>query len=101
MSSVSGGTQATNALGDLRRRVSELETLLRETDQAMTTQELNVHGTVTAAAFRGDGAVPRGVIVMWSGNTGSIPAWWVLCDGQNGAPNLLDRFVLGPGVEGP
>ncbi len=38
-------------------------------------------------------SLPSGVIVMWSGAIASIPAGWALCDGNNGTPNLLDRFV--------
>jgi microcystin-dependent protein len=41
------------------------------------------------------GGIPAGVIVMWSGNTANIPSGWALCDGQNGTPDLRDRFVLG------
>lgn len=40
---------------------------------------------------------PAGVIVMWSGSIGSIPAGWVLCNGNNGTPDLRDRFVVGAG----
>lgn len=39
----------------------------------------------------------RGMIMMWHGNTASIPAGWALCNGANGTPNLLDRFVVGAG----
>jgi len=39
--------------------------------------------------------VPSGAIVMWSGTLASIPAGWVLCDGNSGTPNLLSRFVQG------
>lgn len=39
--------------------------------------------------------VPQGVIVMWSGTLASIPAGWALCDGNNGTPDLRDRFILG------
>jgi len=41
------------------------------------------------------GTVVTGVIVMWSGLISSIPAGWALCDGQNGTPDLRDRFVMG------
>lgn len=41
------------------------------------------------------GGIPAGVIVMWSGNTANIPSGWALCDGQNGTPDLRDRFILG------
>jgi hypothetical protein len=40
---------------------------------------------------------PSGVIVLWSGSIGSIPAGWVLCNGNNGTPDLRNRFVVGAG----
>jgi hypothetical protein len=39
----------------------------------------------------------QGIIVMWSGSIGSIPAGWALCDGTNGTPDLRDRFIVGAG----
>lgn len=39
----------------------------------------------------------QGMIVLWSGSQGAIPAGWVLCDGNNGSPDLRDRFVVGAG----
>lgn len=42
-------------------------------------------------------AVPAGGIILWSGASNNIPSGWFLCDGQNGTPNLLDRFVVGAG----
>lgn len=39
--------------------------------------------------------VPSGVILMWSGSTDTIPAGWALCNGQDGTPDLTDRFILG------
>lgn len=43
------------------------------------------------------GFVPRGVIVMWSGEKDRIPQGWALCDGNNGTPDLCDRFIVGAG----
>jgi len=43
------------------------------------------------------GAVPSGVITMWSGSVVAIPAGWLLCDGTNGTPDLRDRFIVGAG----
>jgi hypothetical protein len=40
-------------------------------------------------------AVPNGVIAMWSGTLASIPANWVLCDGNNSTPNLVAKFIRG------
>ena len=41
------------------------------------------------------GAIPSGVIMLWSGAANAIPTGYVLCDGNNNTPNLIDRFVVG------
>ena len=41
--------------------------------------------------------IPSGVILLWSGSIGSIPAGYVLCNGNNGTPDLRDRFIVGAG----
>ena len=43
--------------------------------------------------------VPIGGIIMWSGTIAEAEALtnWKICDGQNGTPDLRDRFVLGVG----
>jgi len=41
--------------------------------------------------------LPTGVILIWSGSTGSIPSGYVICDGSNGTPDLRNSFVLGAG----
>jgi len=51
---------------------------------------LNVGGKIT-----GDGAVPRGTIVMFNSTT--PPSGWAVCDGSNGTPDLRGRFILGAG----
>lgn len=38
-----------------------------------------------------------GMIMLWSGSSASIPDTWYLCNGSNGTPNLMDRFVIGAG----
>lgn len=42
--------------------------------------------------------VPKGGIIIWSGAANAIPDGWVLCDGNNGTPDLRGRFVLGYGT---
>ena len=58
-------------------------------------------GTITATSVSGNGTIPLGGIIMWSGALTAIPAGWALCDGStvNGrtTPNLKDRFVVGAG----
>lgn len=53
-----------------------------------------------------DALFPRGIVLMWSGAIGDIPAGWALCDGNahtapNGdsvtTPDLRDRFIVGAG----
>ena len=39
----------------------------------------------------------KGIIVMWSGSQSNIPSGWVLCDGNNGTPDLRNRFIVGAG----
>ena len=43
--------------------------------------------------------VPIGGIIMWSGTIAEAEALtnWKICDGQNGTPDLRDKFVLGVG----
>lgn len=36
-----------------------------------------------------------GMIVMWSGDPGSVPTGWALCDGTSGTPDLSGRFIVG------
>lgn len=51
------------------------------------------------ASFIGNGTVPVGTIVMWSG--ANVPVGWATCNGQtvNGivTPDLRDRFIVGSG----
>jgi hypothetical protein len=34
-----------------------------------------------------------GTIILW--NSSTVPEGWHICDGTNGTPNLISRFVLG------
>jgi len=42
-------------------------------------------------------SVPSGCILIWSGSVGSIPSGFVICDGNNGTPDLRNSFILGAG----
>ena len=42
---------------------------------------------------------PKGMIIIFNGTT--VPDGWLLCDGNNGTPNLCGRFVLGSGTSTP
>jgi len=62
--------------------------------------------TSVGYAFTAGNGIPKGGIIMWSGEIGQIPAGWALCDGAERTlpdgikitpPDLRDRFVLGAG----
>lgn len=42
-----------------------------------------------------DHLVPTGFIGIWSGLISAIPTGYVICDGNNSTPNLLDKFLKG------
>ena len=50
-------------------------------------------GTIPAASS----TLPTGMILLWSGSIGSIPAGYLLCDGTNSTPDLRNRFIVGAG----
>lgn len=65
--------------------------------------KLTREGKLIARRFEdanGGAMVPLGAIVMWSGDVSNIPAGFVLCDGQNGTPNLVSRFIRGASATG-
>ena len=66
-------------------------------EQLTSTDDANITGTCTAGDFVGNGTIPIGGIIMWSGTDGTIPTNWALCNGSNGTPNLVDRFIVGRG----
>ncbi len=75
----------------------------RNPDNSGVTQLLSVDaGGLFNVAGRimqgGADLVPRGIITMWAGSVGSVPAGWAICNGANGTPNLLDRFVVAAGA---
>ena len=39
--------------------------------------------------------VPYGLILIWSDSIASIPTGWALCDGNNGTPDMRDKYVIG------
>ena len=54
---------------------------------------------VTATSFTGNGIIPIGGIIMWSGTIANIPSGWALCNGSSGTPDLTNRFVIGAVVD--
>ena len=54
-------------------------------------------GTVADARLTNTSLFVTGMIMLWYGSVASIPSGWVLCDGNNGTPNLTSKFVVGAG----
>jgi len=50
---------------------------------------------LATTAFVAQNAILKGMILMWSGSFGTIPTGYALCNGENGTPNLADRFIMG------
>ena len=58
--------------------------------------------TLTATTFVGNGVVPVGGIIMWSGSIASLTSSapnFKLCDGNNGTPDLRNRFIIGANAD--
>lgn len=57
----------------------------------------NIPSRIPTVEWVINNSIPVGFIGMWSGAANNIPAGWYLCDGTNGTPNLVDKFVVGAG----
>lgn len=71
--------------------------LTKNPDGSYTWVNLNTFVRKTDLTEASKYLVPVGAIIMWSGTIATIPVGWVLCDGKNNTPNLLDKFVMGAG----
>ena len=52
-------------------------------------------GTVPDARLTSSSLFVTGMILMYTGST--APSGWAICNGQNGTPDLRDRFIVGAG----
>ena len=52
-------------------------------------------GTVADARLSNSSLFVQGMIMMYTGST--APSGWAICNGQNGTPDLRDRFIVGAG----
>ena len=56
---------------------------------------VGAQGAQGTTGTTGSTGIPSGFIGIWSGSSASIPTGWYLCDGNNGTPDLRNRFVVG------
>jgi microcystin-dependent protein len=84
-----------NSLTPLKKEHNQLTTNKGKIVALANTVEVRRVNATTVNATNGNGIVPIGGIIMWSG--ASVPAGWALCDGNNSTPDLRDKFVVGSG----
>lgn len=86
---VNGTTATTTYYGltKLSSSVSSTSTTLAATPYA-----------VKQAYDKANNALPSGSIIIWTGST--IPDGWAICNGENGTPDLRNRFLVGAGSDG-
>jgi hypothetical protein len=77
--------------------VSQADDHLRLIKSVLKATFPNLNAPVTATPFQLNNAIPVGVITMWSGSIATIPTGWAICNGTNGTPNLINRFVVAAG----
>ena len=86
-------TTNTNEITKLKSRVTVNETnITANTAEIKNINEkiTNINTNITAL----QDAMPVGSIIMYNGKAEEIPSGWAICNGENGTPNLIDRFIL-------
>jgi hypothetical protein len=49
-----------------------------------------------SSSLRGQNILPQvGYILPFAGPSNKIPSGWTICDGQNGTPDMSDKFIVG------
>lgn len=83
------------------RQLVQDENLNDLTDKALARFNLHLGNAATAnigshydEVAPGD-ILPVGAITLWSGSPSAIPEHWALCNGDEGTPNLIGKFVVG------
>lgn len=98
-------TVTLSGLGVVAERQERLELLVEASTTFILTAYDSAFHTIVSATARvrvepdlASRMVPAGTIMAWRGSLTDIPPGWTLCDGQNGTPDLRDRFVVGAGL---
>ena len=80
----------------INSKIEGYNAVLTGTPTAPTPSVSTYTTQLASTAFVHD-VLPKGVIMLWSGSTASIPFGWALCNGSSSTPDLRDRFVVGAG----
>ena len=91
--------EALDALNKAKAHSDSNDTAQTNALTALNTTTLTAAKAYADSLVTGEGLFPIGGIIMWSGDIGTVPDGWVICDGENGTPNLADKFVVGVGTQ--
>lgn len=83
---------------DLKRLVEEFDP--ENAIGAVVEQKVTSVRALSAEQLAGLELVPKGTILAWSPPAGRVlggvgPPGWEICNGENGTPDLTDRFLMG------
>lgn len=81
----------------LRDSIKALESFTKTGLDGYTNVKEYIDKKLAATTDEGEapGTIPIGGIIAWSGSV--IPDGWVICDGNQGTPNLQGKFILAAG----
>lgn len=74
------------SIGNISRQLTDYEWELLQDPSKKTDAYPNIRVVCVPEIIK------KGMILMWYGQE-EIPKGWALCDGNNGTPNLIDRFI--------
>ncbi len=80
---------AETAIDSLDTNMQMAETSIRNNADEIAALKNRTTATETAIA----NYLPIGSIIMFSGTMSEIPEGWAICNGENGTPNLIGKFV--------
>lgn len=87
---------ALNVVGTVNATTSVTTPLVTATTVNTTT--LTAANLVVTGNISGGGSVPIRGIIAYYGTQADLPANYKVCDGQNGTPDLRDRFIVGTSI---
>lgn len=97
-----------NAIDDLQsyfdQELAEGLATKANTSHTHTASQITDFADAVRGVVGPSAGIPPGCIIIYKGSLGDIGsgayAGYVLCDGQNGTPDLRSKFVMGAGAEG-
>ncbi|CAF0984274.1 unnamed protein product [Didymodactylos carnosus] len=85
-------TSHREAVSNLEAKFNRLETEVKRLKTNTESQLSTFRSSMTENV-----AVPKGTIMLWDGDTSTVPDDWAVCDGTNGTPDLRNRYIIGSG----